>query len=257
MANARDLESQARHFAEQMQDLLNRTVCDYVQFGAVVAPGGVTAGTMVTRKDFQSKPVPLRSATHIPLWLDAHFWLMLDEDEQRFLTVTNSMFGIRVGPSDQLEDVLHYDFERDKDKAEEKYPEAHIQVHGRHTAFEAYAAELGVKNRLGRYHLPVGGRRLRPCLEDVIEFLITERLVEPHDGWQLILDQSRKEYRRKQIAALVRKHHLTAIAELERIGYKVEKPKDPKFVALAKSLLGLIPKVPDKRIKKAATKRVR
>ncbi|MDE0268979.1 MAG: hypothetical protein OXI96_08095 [Acidimicrobiaceae bacterium] len=37
------------------------------------------------------------------------------------------------------------------------------------------------KNRPVDLHLLVGGRRFRPCLEDVIEFCVLERLVNPRD----------------------------------------------------------------------------
>lgn len=246
MANARDLESKARAFAQQMQDLLNRTVCEYALFGAVVLPTGVTAGTRVTTSSFQSKPVVLMSTARIPIWLDVRMWLDLDGDEAKFLTVNSSVFGISFGEEEDLDEWVHYDFERGKSK----YTEAHIQVHGRHDLLEAYAAEVGAKDRLGRYHFPVGGRRLRPCLEDVIEFVVAERLVEPHTGWEAVLDERRKAYRRKQIAALVRKNPGTAIEELERLGYSIQPPKDKFMRAKIMQLLGKLPKDVRRRSKK-------
>jgi hypothetical protein len=47
---------------------------------------------------------------------------------------------------------------------------------------------------LDRLHFPVGGRRFRPILEDVIEFLIVERLARARDGWADVLSQERDRY---------------------------------------------------------------
>lgn len=68
---------------------------------------------------------------------------------------------------------------------QERYTEAHVQVHARHTALERLLGGLGRKevDALTKIHLPVGGRRFRPALEDLLECLIDEGGVEPHDGW--------------------------------------------------------------------------
>jgi hypothetical protein len=89
------------------------------------------------------------------------------------------------------------------------YPEAHLQVNG---ASKPLAEWSGTPNtrELSRLHLPVGGRRFRPALEDVIEFLITEKLAEPRAGWREVLDQRRREWERIQLKAAVRNDLLAA-----------------------------------------------
>jgi hypothetical protein len=52
----------------------------------------------------------------------------------------------------------------------------------------------------------VGGKRFRPCIEDVIEFLITERLTEGREGWEKKLEEGRNRYRRTQLLAAMRRH---------------------------------------------------
>lgn len=47
-----------------------------------------------------------------------------------------------------------------------------------------------------RLHFPVGGRRFRPILEDVIEFLIAEKLAEPRARWADALGRERANYQR-------------------------------------------------------------
>jgi hypothetical protein len=70
--------------------------------------------------------------------------------------------------------VCHFDYERDKAGG---YPEAHLQVPGQSGALAAMTSGPD-KRSLDRLHFPVGGRRFRPILEDVIEFLIVEQLAQ-------------------------------------------------------------------------------
>jgi hypothetical protein len=72
----------------------------------------------------------------------------------------------------------------------------------------------------------VGGRRLRPALEDIVECLIVEGLVEPKAGWRSVLDRTRKQYRRRQVSAVVRRNPTTALKELRRLGYTVASSED-------------------------------
>jgi len=69
-------------------------------------------------------------------------------------------------------------------------------------------------------HLPVGGRRFRPTLEDLIEFLITERLVKGKQGWQQALGASRNQFSVKQMRALIRRFPTDAEAAVREFGAK-------------------------------------
>jgi hypothetical protein len=73
-------------------------------------------------------------------------------------------------------------------------------------------------------HLPVGGRRFRPSLEDVIEFLIVERIASPRDGWEAALNASRDAFLERQLRAAVRRKPESAVAQLEEMGYRVSRP---------------------------------
>ncbi|MFF0252386.1 hypothetical protein ACFYPW_07830 [Micromonospora zamorensis] len=203
-----------------MQGLLNKTVCDNARVVARVTAHQAVVGTQLGA--LTSQPVRLRSAAQTSIWLDVQCLLVLDEDEGRFLTIEASYCGLKFG--DAAEPLLHYDFQRDK----EHYTEAHIQVCANHPTFETFLTELGRKGAggLSKIHLPVGGRRFRPALEDVLECLIIEGLVEAKDGWQQLIEQTRREYRLRQIAAVVRRNTGTAQAELERLGYSVVPPED-------------------------------
>ena len=70
----------------------------------------------------------------------------------------------------------------------------------------------------------VGGRRFRPCLEDVIEFCILERLVTPRDGWKQALNKSRDAYLDLQLRAAVHRNPKEAADALKHDGWRVSEP---------------------------------
>jgi hypothetical protein len=229
------LAPQTRRFADNLQALLGQTVCDFAKVDGRILPGGTQAIVGTNLEDFTSRPIPVRSRAETPLWIDVTAYLMLDEDEGRFLTVRSSVCALLVGHPGEL--VLHYDFQRDK----EQYTEAHLQVYGRHRTMEQLLGELGRKevDALAKIHLPVGGRRFRPSLEDLLECLVDEGLAEPKSGWRDVLNTSRRDYRLKQISAAVRRNPGTAIRELERLGYAVAHPQDSRSKALILRLVGV------------------
>lgn len=231
------LQPQARQFADTLQSLLNRTVCDHARVGAKISTEQAVVGTQLDA--LTSTPVRMRTAGQTSIWLDVQCFLKLDDDEARFLTVQGSVCGLYVG-DDPPDLLLHYDYEREKDR----YTEAHIQVCAAHPTFETLLAGLGRKpvNGLHKVHLPVGGRRFRPALEDLLECLIVEGLVRPKDGWREALNSTRREYRRKQIAAVVRRNTGTAQAELQRLGYQVIPPQDHRLRAQISRLIAPKPR---------------
>jgi hypothetical protein len=217
-----DLGSQARGFAQTLQDVLNKTVCDNAQVSAVInsRSGNAHVGTRLSRVDLLSEKIVMRSRARTKIWLDvSSVWFRNDEG---YLTAQSTYCGIWLG--DEPQDLLlHYDYERDK----ALYTEAHVQVGGSHPLLEQMLRELGRDgDHMKDLHLPVGGRRLRPALEDLLESLIAERLVEGKTGYQSVLDASRRDYRLKQISALVRSNQETSAAALRAVGWEVTKRQD-------------------------------
>jgi hypothetical protein len=58
--------------------------------------------------------------------------------------------------------------------------------------------------RLASLHLPVGGVRFRPSLEDVLEFAIRELGVEALSGWEDAIAEGQQRWRWVQLQAAVR-----------------------------------------------------
>ena len=123
-------------------------------------------------------------------------------------------------------------------RAPRSQPSAHWHVHAERGAFSAILALAGKRNAhsLGSLHLPVGGGRMRPALEDLLEFLVRECGVDPAPGWEAALAAGRERWRRHQIGALVRDAPDEAVRVLQENGYVVVPPpggpKAPKQSSL-------------------------
>jgi hypothetical protein len=199
-----DLQSQARAFAAEVSDLLNGTVTNGLRLSAVVTPGGTTlVGRGLTKSNFSPETIPLSIGAGDPrAWLKVAFVLTLDP-EGIWLAVAKSIYSICTDEEgDRV--CLHYDYEREPTN---EYPAAHVQVHGVSNQFEDLCSRADIpKKELADYHFPVGGRRYRPSLEDVIEFLVVEDLVVGRSGWQDVVSRHRAMWEDRQLRAAVRRN---------------------------------------------------
>jgi hypothetical protein len=211
---ADDLQRRARDFARRVQRSLNATICDGVKITAVVIqPQLVRVGHGLAPRVFETTPFPVRLGRGRPsCWLDVSYRLCLDN--AGYLMVLSSYFGVYADAEAAL-CLCHFDYERDK----RGYPEAHVQVHGESEALRAMRRRDG-DGGLDRLHLPAGGRRYRVILEDVIEFLVAEKLVTARPGWDQVVAEERGEYERIQLRAAVRADQDTALDELHRLRMK-------------------------------------
>jgi hypothetical protein len=146
--------------------------------------------------------------------LGLSFRLAADSD-RRYLMVESSFMGLFVD-ANLTQPVLHYDYERNKGDG---YPEAHLQVCAETDAWhELCAATRGDDRPFERLHLPVGGRRFRPILEDLVEFLIAEQIAESRPGALDVIRVGRDNFMRMQLRAAVRRDPETARQALEEHG---------------------------------------
>jgi hypothetical protein len=197
VARTTDLGSAARAFATLLQNLLNQTICDGVRVSAVVVPADrqrVIVGTNI--EDLIATRVPVNITRKKPqVWLEVAYRCFLDP-ETGYLTVMSSYCAI-YGPDDKC--LCHYDYERNKPD----YPAAHLQIHGDSPALGALPGPRKSID-LAKLHFPVGGRRYRPCLEDIIEFLIVEGFAQGREGWEAILEAERERFLQIQLKAAIR-----------------------------------------------------
>lgn len=194
--------------------MLNRTVANNVRLTVATLPGpagakAILIGSSLSRRDLAAR-TPFRlncPSGSTPIAMEIHYSLSGDE-EGKYIQVNSSVIAIHLDTTadDQqptYAELLHIDYERDKPDG---YPEAHIQVHARSDAWDQVFPHRGLE----KLHLPVGGRRYRPSLEDIIEFLIRERLVMPARGADAVLNDARNQFHKKQLRAAIRRDPQTA-----------------------------------------------
>ncbi|MFG3621484.1 hypothetical protein [Nocardia sp. NPDC047654] len=200
MARAFDLERSSREFAQELTELLNRTICNGVRLSAVLEPTKkfTVVGYGLTRENRDPRVgIPISRPVNTPTYLSIYILLAPDEFNKYLMVQTSVVLLAR--DVELTCELLHYDYERDKGDG---YPEAHLQI----CADSDDWRELGPDRALKKLHLPVGGRRYRPSLEDLIEFLIVEGFAEGHPGWKDVLDEGRRKFQIKQLKAAVRRY---------------------------------------------------
>lgn len=126
--------------------------------------------------------------------------------------------------------LIRFEYVRDSKEP----PGAHIQVHA-HRDEMAYLLRLadtgrpkrGFKKRklprLSEMHLPVGGHRMRPALEDVLLFMQREFAIDTAPGWRSVIEARLKTWREVQLMSAVRDAPEVAADALRTLGYKVER----------------------------------
>lgn len=117
-------------------------------------------------------------------------------------------------------------------------PVAHWQVHAERGAFSHLLARAHAHrpkavrkpHDISSLHLPVGGERFRPCLEDVLQFLVSDCGVDHHPGWFEAVAQGRHTWLLRQLAASVRDAQGEAARVLRELGWMVTAPS-PRTVS--------------------------
>lgn len=213
--------------------MLNGTVCHGVRLNAVIrdpiagAKNGMNIGYQISAKnqDLQTG-IPLTISPKQPR-LHLGFFMHLEVDDANAYMMVKQSMALLALDADLATELLHYDYERDKQK-ERGYPEAHLQICATSAHWDV-VSRLGDDLPLSKMHLPVGpvgGKRFRPSLEDVIEFLIVEGLVESRDGWRDALEKTRRPFQELQLRAAVREYPQVAAEALQNQGWTVVAPKD-------------------------------
>jgi len=120
--------------------------------------------------------------------------------------------------------IFRFEYER---RAHSK-PAGHIQVHGHRGALSHLLsrAHHDTPHSMEALHLPVGGARFRPCLEDVVQFLIDDCRFDAQPRWRDHVELGRERWRRLQLRTVVRDVPMEAADELKRLGYTVIEPEE-------------------------------
>jgi hypothetical protein len=211
------LGREAAKFAGELSALLNCTVCDGIRLSAVITnPGRAVIGYRIDK--FELDPthgIPITLGWKQPTgYLSVSFRLSTDA-EGHYLMVQSSFMGLFLDePLDRP--IMHYDYERDKGDG---YPEAHLQVCAESSAWDELSQlARGDQRPLQRLHFPVGGRRFRPTLEDLIDFLLAEGIAEQRPGAEAAITEGREKFHRLQLRAMIRRNPDSAVSALRDLG---------------------------------------
>lgn len=148
--------------------------------------------------------------------LKVDVWCCLDS-RREFLAVEESTYQL-IAHVDRAP-IIRFEYERGATTK----PWAHVQVHAHRGALSHLLsrARHATPHSMESLHLPVGGDRFRPCLEDVIEFLVVECGFDRAEGWRRAVDKGRERWRRTQARTAVRDAPSEAVAVLRALGYTV------------------------------------
>lgn len=184
----------AQDFANELADLLHQTVVSDPPIRAQVLGERVLVGAI--NEEGESVDLPLLIAGERRLDLRISFRCTYDYTG-RFLAIEQSEFALLL-PTVR-HPVVRFDYVRAR-----PWGSAHVQLHAESSAIGFLRAHAGKPSETWRLHLPVGGRRFRPSIEDVIEFVIREFAVEAQEGWQQRIDEGRRRWGRLQTQAAIR-----------------------------------------------------
>jgi hypothetical protein len=231
----RTLVEEAGLFADDLTGTLNAVFdVDSASFQAETGPR--KSSRVVIRSE--PRPLILKIDGRDALELAVRFLCRWDHRET-YLAVHSSTWAVLahgVG-----EPLLRYEFE--SVPRLRTVPSAHLQIHAHRDEilYQLVRAEKGKPQsrsrrvtgeargavpRLSNLHLPLGGPRMRPCLEDLYTFLITEFSVDAKTGNLDLLEQKRAEWRRLQIRTAVRDAPGEAARVLGELGYTISSPSN-------------------------------
>lgn len=208
MPSRPDLRREALAFADQINDLLNRTVTSGIRVMVVVREDGALAWVgygIGPAAPAPGRGIPLTSTrTGAKCFLHVMHTLAVDS-ETNDVALRRSTLGLYL--ESELEgNVFHYDYEAEP---KNQYPAAHVQVEGESEALNELMSRLGRSRLLGQLHFPVSGST-GPSLAEVVEFLVIEGLADGRKGWRAAVEEHRAAFNRLQLAAAVRRDPETA-----------------------------------------------
>lgn len=225
-----DLEAQAREFAENLTSTVRALVPSCAGFDA-----SLLTDRRPDRERFWVRQDP---ATGIPLSVDGQPILTLKVEYHccldgvgQWMAVDEAHVKVYAGPQAAKEPLFRYHYLR---QGPDDLPAAHIHVHAHRDALSHVLGQTGTQTARGKararaddiprmtdLHFPVGGHRFRPCLEDVLEMLVTELGVDHPDGAIDALREGRERWRRSQTRTVVRDAPDEAITVLSDLGYDI------------------------------------
>lgn len=212
----------AAQFADDLTSTIQGVFPDSAQLEVRELRGRVVIGLFDDEDNH--RPFALKiGGRHVANWM---LTMGLDLDSRKqYLKVMKSNFSLSAR-ADRTP-LVRYEF----DDAMHTAPVAHWQFHGERGAFSHLLGQAQAVGRevtphsLSSLHFPVGGSRLRPGVDDWLEFLVQECAFDADKGWQTHVESSRRRYRTIQARTIARDMQCEAADVLREAGWRVEPPE--------------------------------
>ena len=227
---AKKLDELAKGFADHLTALTRGVLGeDTPRFHAINRGSKVQVSPIDEREVMRRIPIRIGGEHHLSLGV--RYFCCWDAQSEFLAT---DMADIGVFYRSIPDPLLRFEYVR----ASNELPGAHMHVHAHRDemAYLLRLAERGLprqglrKNKLPRLsemHLPVGGHRMRPALEDVLLLLHREFAIDTVEGWRSVLNESLRTWRLTQLKAAVRDAPDAAARVLRALGYEVKEPSVP------------------------------
>lgn len=231
------LEAEAGKFATDLEAMIDAVLPGRHELQASTVKGK-THSVVEPKRTEQDNPqgIDLRVRGRFMGKLEFQYLVVADRTNH-YLKVVKSSIAIRSVAMG--EPVIRLEFEPGAHSS----PVSHWHVHAENGAVSAWLAlsEPDTEKQRQRWamaavHLPTGGERWRPCLEDVLEMLVTDFGLDTRDGWKDALAEGRADWRKRQLKASIRDDPKTSADTLRRLGYNVTDPTTPPETRLRNQL---------------------
>lgn len=190
-----ELLQQAGDFADQIADVLHRSICPDPPIQAQIRGDRILVASSCEDGHVIRMPVNVGGTPRLEFRV--RLWCTWDGTGQ-YLAIDDSQVAVHL--KDVNEPLLRVEYER-------KVPSAHLHVHAESAALAHLLTLAGVTDKLPKVqvlHLPVGGARFRPSVEDVIEFAITEMGADAAEHWEDAIAEGRDRWHWVQLKAALR-----------------------------------------------------
>ncbi len=230
------LVEKAQRFAQEIEDLVNKTICtDFRLETLQTVPGQVQIVSKPMSEAISLKPVshPIEFSQLVRgkpvLGIKLGYSVELDS-KTKDLRVRTSSAAITL-IQEKEKPIIRLEFERDQGLEPGKISARKHSRHAAHVHIHGTSADLSyiwglhgrhAKRDLESLHIPVGGRRFRPTIEDLIEFLCQEEIINGiKPGGLKALEQGRTRWLAIQLTSTIRGNLPEAIKIIEAEGYTV------------------------------------
>jgi len=217
-----DAHNAAKAFAAEMTETVQAVLPKSPVFQAMlVAPPHLLISVFDAQQNVGRLPLFIRGK-YVADW---KLTMSVNWDHSgNYLKVLRSGFTL-LANTDKVP-LVRYEFDDNMHTA----PIAHWQFHAERGAFShllgfALAAGKDVKPySLSSIHFPVGGARMRPGVDDLLEFLVKECAFDAVGGWKGAILESRARYRTIQARTIARDMQPEVAEVLRAEGWTVTPP---------------------------------